>query len=308
MNYKARELRAKIAASFVLTKTGRRQVRDKIRFSGLIESVGKYDFPQESFSERINVSFCFDGRGWGLAAVAIYSLLESAHERCNYDIYLVVDDTVSADVRKKLMRIVKNTGSTMTFLSANNDFDKSKTHNWPRAVYYRMMLPRLLPKLDRIIYADIDTIFFRDLSELWRIDMGNNLVAGVRERGDGYINSGVLMMNLKQIRQDKIYEKWVKISQQKDNANPDQDLLNDTARGRIIYLPPKYNFQSMMGARIFRINTPREIYDLRHNLVVMHYSNWLKPWHAPENRPIFSEYWWTFARHLEQKHAIKPNI
>ncbi len=39
-----------------------------------------------------------------------------------------------------------------------------------------------------------------------------------------------------------------------------------------------------------------EIDDLRHNLVVLHFSNWMKPWDAPKKRPIFSEIWWNTAQ------------
>ena len=103
-------------------------------------------------------------------------------------------------------------------------------------------------------------------------------------------------MNLKRIRTEKIYDKWLRISQIKRYKNPDQDLLNYSLRGRIVFLPLKYNFQTMLGKWIFRAHSEYEIDDLKYNLVVMHYSNWLKPWHTPDRRPIFSDHWWRVAR------------
>ena len=159
-----------------------------------------------------------------------------------------------------------------------------------------MMLPKLLPNVSKIIYADIDTIFFRDLVELARMDMGDHIVAGVPAHGNKYINSGFLVLNLDQIRREKLYDKWVAAAPIKKYMNPDQDLLNFSTRGRVLYLPLRYNFQTYMGRRIFRIYAPRELEDIRHHLVVMHYSNWMKPWGDPARRPVFAEYWWDVAR------------
>ena len=304
--WQKKELYAKLAALFGGNKSRRRQIRDNIRFKNLISSVGKYDFPIVAPKDRVNIAFCFNGHGAGLAMVAIYSLLKSSCGRCLYNIYLVVDETVTPDLRKKIKSIAAAWHANVEFLEANNDFDKSNKRNWPRAVWYRMMLVKLLPNIDNIIYADIDTIFFRDLYELSRIDMGDNILAGVIERPTGYINSGVLVMNLKQIRKEGLYKKWISMTQQNDYPNPDQDVLNITADGRIIYLPVRYNFQSMLGKRLFQMNDEDAIKDLKNNLVVMHYSNWMKPWYDKSLRPIFWQYWWMFADDIKDKYGLPP--
>lgn len=296
IHWKTREFFAAISSMPRRTRTARRRVRDKIRFHDLIESVSQYDVPLEKYPHRINVAFCFDGRGHKLAAVAIKSLMMASQNRCDYDIYCIVDETVRATHKKSITVQTHGTNSRVIFLRANHDFDNSYRAGWPVAVYYRTMLPKLLPNVDKIIYADIDVIFCRDLVEISCIDMGTNLLAGVRDYKNGYINSGFLVMNLKQMRMDNIYEKWIAVSQKKRYANPDQDLLNYTARRRITFLPLRYNFQPMLGSWIFKAHSNREIYDIRYNLVVMHYSNWMKPWHEESKRPIFSEIWWRVAR------------
>lgn len=118
----------------------------------------------------------------------------------------------------------------------------------------------------------------------------------VADYANGYINSGVLVMNLKQMRDENIYDTWVRAAHEKDYKNPNQDLLNYTTRGRKIFLPLRYNFQSMLGKRLFQVHTEREVDDLRHGLVIIHYSNWMKPWHAPEQRPVYANLWWDAAR------------
>ncbi len=298
MNYKLRIFFGNVLASCRLTKTQRRRVRDKILFKNFIKTTNNDLLAKPSIttsSETINVAFCFDKRGANLAAVAITSLLNVSQNKCHYDIYCVVPKDLDNETKKTVSSLTKGTKSKIIFLAANNDFDKSYLHHWPISIYYRTMLPKLLPNIDKIIYADIDVIFCNNLIEAYNIDMGNNYISGVKAHNDTYINSGFLIMNLKQIRKDKIYTKWIKESQINKYLNPDQDLLNYTCNGHILYLPLKYNFQPMDGTHIFKYHTDVEISDIQHHLVVLHFSNWMKPWHKKENRPIFSELWWQYA-------------
>lgn len=294
-HWKFREFIASIVSLFHCTKVGRRRARDRIRFGGIIKSVGQNVLPAKRPRQNINVAFCFDDNGYKLCAVSIKSLMMVSAGRCDYDIYCVVDKSVSKAHRKVISDLTSGTKSRVIFLTANHDFDKSYRAKWPVAVFYRTMLPKLLPNVDTIIYADIDVIFCRDLVEISNMDMETNILAGVPDYKNGYLNSGFLVMNLKQIRKENMYQKWIDVSRRKRYKNPDQDLLNFTTRGRKIFLPLRYNFQPMLGKHIFRTHTEIEIDDLSHNLVLIHYSNWMKPWHAKNLRPIFSEYWWRVA-------------
>ncbi len=291
-----KEFFAKILALFFITKTKRRSIRDKIRFNDLVKSVYKNDFKINTYPKKINISFCFNNKGFDLGLVAIKSLLMSSIGRCDYKIYCVIDKEFPKEYKEIIQDVVKNTGSEIIFLFSNDDFNNSYLSKWPVAIYYRMMLPKLLPDVDNIIYADIDTIFFKDLIELSQIDMGENIIAGVKDYPNGYINSGFIVMNLKKIRELGLYEKWIEVSQIKKYKNPDQDLLNYTTRGKVLFLPLKYNLQTMRGSWIYKTHSEKEINDLKHNLVVMHYSNWMKPWHSLDRRPIFSKYWWDVAK------------
>lgn len=295
-NWKIREFIATIASLFYRTRTSRRRVRDKIRFKNILSTEKLPEIPVKKAKNNINIAFCFDNNGYKLAGVSIKSLLTVSKDKCNYNIYCIVDKKFPEKYKKQLSNLLKNTESKISFLYANNDFDKSYRANWPKAVFWRLQLPKLLPTVNEIIYSDIDIIFRKDLIEISNINMGNNILAGVKDYNNGYINSGFLVMNLKQIRKEKLYEKWIKVSQQKKYKNPDQDLLNYTCRGKIIHLPLRYNFQPMMGKWIFKVHTENEINDLKYNLVVLHYSNWMKPWHDKKSRPIYSELWWDIAK------------
>ncbi|MBR0212600.1 MAG: glycosyltransferase family 8 protein, partial [Alphaproteobacteria bacterium] len=270
-------------------------------FQGDIDSLIKNsedndNYERKKYETKIPVAFCFDGRGCKMAAVTIKSLLNSSVNRCDYDIYCVIGEDVDKSLQKIVADIVKGSGSTIHFVYGNHDFDESNRRKWPVAMWYRLMLPELLPNVPRIIYADLDIIFCRDLIDVYELDLGDNIIAAVPTRTDHYFNSGFLLMDLDKIRKEKIYPKWIKESVEHDYKNPDQDVLNHTLVGRVLFLPLKYNFQLSHGSRIFKIYSETEIDDLKHNLVTLHYSDYIKPWGERGKRPVFSAIWWDVAK------------
>ncbi|MBQ2858873.1 MAG: glycosyltransferase family 8 protein, partial [Alphaproteobacteria bacterium] len=284
-----------VAGLFGKTRAKRRLNRDKIRYKGLISTVSETRIPRQKYATKIPVAFCFDARGCKMAAVTIKSLLLASAGRCDYDIYCVINDDVDDKLQDVVRGVLDGTESDIHFVYGNHDFDESSRGKWPVAMWYRLMLPKLVPNVDRIIYADLDIIFFNDLIDIYEYDLGDNVIAAVPTRTNMYINSGFLLMDLKKIRQENIYDVWVQDSKDHDYYNPDQDVLNYTLKGRIAFLPLRYNFQLSHGSRIFKIYSESQLDDLKHNLVVLHYSDYIKPW-SSGIRPVFSEYWWDVAR------------
>jgi len=254
--------------------------------------------PVKKRLKPINLAFGFDSGLARQTGVAIASLLVNSKNRCSYTIYCVVNDSVTPETRNSLTNLVKalDQDSSLIFIEANQDFDQSLRGSWSIGIYYRMMLPALLPELDTIIYADGDAIFCRDLIGLTDLDMGENLIAGAPEKADGYINSGFLVLNLAQMRKEKIYEVWLDTSRRVQYNCPDQDLLNITCRNRIIYLPIKYNFRHRRYYFLYRrgLIHPFDHHDLKYNPVMLHYFGPLKPWHTI--RFYLDDLWWEYAR------------
>ena len=293
---KFRQISAAVAGLFGKTRAARRLHRDKVRYKGLIETVSINRIPRQKYQTKIPVSFCFDARGCKKAAVTLQSLLNVSKNRCDYDVYCVVTEDVDKDCQDIIHNVLRGTESTVHFLVGNHDFDESPRGGWPIAMWYRLMLPKLLPaKVKRIIYADIDMIICNDLIDVYELDLGDNLIAAVPTRTNKYINSGFLLMDIEKIRNEKIYDKWVADSREHAYKNPDQDVLNEVCRGRITFLPLKYNFQLSHGSRIFKIYPEHELDELKHNLVVLHYSDYMKPWMDRGQRPVFFKYWWDVA-------------
>lgn len=190
-------------------------------------------------------------------------------------------------------------------------------HNISIETYFRLLLPSLLPDLERVLYLDCDILIKGDLLPFWETDLTGYYAAGVNERDmlyrnpdyrrsigfaddDVYINAGVCLFNLDQLRADDMERVLFEQAEAlKDKiTHQDQDILNITFKGRIKNLPATYNYTSY----------EREVDELPlEDVVIIHYS-WHKPWVTtmavlPYNYPSFALYQEAYRAY---QHQVEP--
>jgi len=56
---------------------------------------------------------------------------------------------------------------------AKLDVDEFPVWNTSKMTWLRLFLPELLPEVDRVVYSDVDTVWMRDVCELWDATAGN---------------------------------------------------------------------------------------------------------------------------------------
>ncbi|WP_051231179.1 glycosyltransferase family 8 protein [Kaistia adipata] len=149
------------------------------------------------------------------------------------------------------------------------------------ATYARLFLPDLLPEHDRAIYIDSDALVIADLEPLWRMELGDELVAGVVDSemrpvslgkfgvpAGQYINAGVLLMNLERWREERIGPRCVdQLMRHPELEHADQTAINIVAKGRIRHLDRCFNFFAAKPL-------PKEGMDPR----ILHFAGPDKPW------------------------------
>ena len=134
------------------------------------------------------------------------------------------------------------------------DLHHSVTGRATSSALIKFLLPELLD-CDKCIYLDGDTIITGDLTELYNTPIKTKLLAGVRDSSNLYINretndnfdyfnSGVMVMNLKKMREDKITYKLIEA---KKNQLPqikfaDQEAFNTVCKGKCKLVDLKWNF------------------------------------------------------------------
>lgn len=111
--------------------------------------------------------------------------------------------------------------------------------------YARLAISKVLEE-DKILYMDVDTLVRHSLKDLWNTDISNVYVAGVIEPEKDwegpYLNAGVLLMNLKNIRNDKMDDLWIDMAKSdRPFSAHDQDIINSTIGERYIAMSPTYN-------------------------------------------------------------------
>ncbi len=98
----------------------------------------------------------------------------------------------------------------------------------------------MVPEIpDKILYLDTDVLCCGDFSKLYDMDITDYDFAGVPDRygkwffgnvlRHNYFNSGVLLMNMKKIREDGLFEKCREMCRNKKMFMPDQSALNKLA-------------------------------------------------------------------------------
>ena len=182
--------------------------------------------------------------------------------------------------------------------------------------YFRLVIQDKLPDIDKVLYLDCDTIVNGSLSELWNTDMEGFAVAGVRDRvndsirlynrlrypmSDGYVNAGVLLINLKKWRECQVFDKAKELAKAMPEAlkNHDQDIINAIYHGRILMLPFRYNLLEYYlyveeWLYLDRKYYP-EIIEACKNPVIIHFCMPQKPWHYECINP-FKELYYKYRK------------
>lgn len=236
---------------------------------------------------NIDIAFAINDSYAQHCCVAITSVLHN-NPQYNCRFYLLTD--YISDKNKKLLCTIPNrfgTGHSVEIIVIDNElFKKCKIYRESLTIhtYYRLLLAKLLPNLDRVLYLDSDLVVDGSLSELWNMPMEGILCAGVNDsqieehghkytigltKDDIYVNAGVLLLNLKDMRLQNITEMMMNISDEMRDIFPfqDQDIINWTMRGKIAYLPWVYNFSS-----VDKLGEPSQ------KPIILHYTGDVKPW------------------------------
>ena len=117
------------------------------------------------------------------------------------------------------------------------------------------LLADLIPDMpDKLLYLDIDIIVHDDLKKLFDIDIENYEYAAVKEKygcwliRPDYINAGMLLLNMKKIKETKLLEKARELIKTKKMLFADQDAIFRSTTKKLI-IPRKFNEQSRFNRK-----------------------------------------------------------
>ena len=102
---------------------------------------------------------------------------------------------------------------------------------------------------DKLLYLDIDMMVAKDISNLYNIGISNYEYAAVREKYGSkiirpdYVNAGMLLLNMKKIKETKLLEKARNLIKTRKLLFADQDAIYWSTTKKLL-LPRIYNEQS----------------------------------------------------------------
>ena len=252
---------------------------------------------------------------------AITSIIENAKRTTRYDIYILHGAALHQSGKERLSYVEKKYPNChLIFINAKDVFKKAPTDSRiPVTAYYRLLIPDLLHDIDTIIWLDGDVLAFDDLNEMYTIDMDGYCIKGHLDNQPGaadrygvyidhYFCSGVLLMNLKEMRKDNISQKYLDFIDRYRNkiVQHDQTVLNVVGYNKTGVLPAKFGvFNGIIGRQkavdIFLKSlrcqekyTPEEFNDAMEHPSVLHLV--AKPWKC--KLPFFST-WWEYNKRTE---------
>ena len=177
-----------------------------------------------------------------------------------------------------------------------------KSHVTPTALI-KFEIANYFSYLDSMLYMDSDMIVKRDISELLSLDYNDSYIAASYEFWDHinkisyslfrsvsksfYFNSGVMLLNLKKMRDDNISDKlwYYKLNMAKTTLM-DQESLNAICAETACHLPIKWNFNPLFKKQSY-IKEINRVYctnyktltELEEDVCIIHYvGSTDKPW------------------------------
>lgn len=130
--------------------------------------------------DTVNIALCFNNNFCQLAAGAIESIASHITTGHKYNISIIHDDIT--DQNQLLLKGICNKSNvSVGFITFNPEKEAGKElfirGHFSKETYSRLFLHKIFPKIDRILFTDVDVIVNSDLAELYKIDLGDFPIA-----------------------------------------------------------------------------------------------------------------------------------
>lgn len=259
-------------------------------------------------TNKVQVFFTADESYAPFLATAVNSLVKNTSPDREYAITVLHED-ISPESMAKILALTKE-NIEISFIPMTTGFEAitDKMSNRLRCdyftltIYFRLFIPEMFPDIDKCVYIDSDVVLNADIAEFYDIELGDNLfgacadksvsdvpeLAAYMENAIGinryrYINSGVLLMNAKKLRELGFKDHFLHLltTEAFDCIAPDQDYINAIAKNRILHISTEWD--TMPNDNLPEDPSPK----------LIHYNLFSKPWCYDNIQ--YADYFWKYA-------------
>ncbi|MBR1375722.1 MAG: glycosyltransferase family 8 protein [Cardiobacteriaceae bacterium] len=276
-------------------------------------------------------------------ATAICSLISNARDE-KLAIFVLHNglDLSNKDINK--INNLQNDAAKIEWIDVTKYIDSVKNnlvecHHYSKEMYNRILIPKIFPEFEKVIYLDCDIVANCNIKELYEIELKDKLIAAVPDIGqqiktnqelsavvdkNKYFNSGVLVFDCQKLVEFQLFEKFLeKLKECKNFTFPDQDLLNILLEDKVYYLDYSFNIQQAITfsdiAPLIAINKTFKRYLISYQQPkIIHFTSDKKPlksakydcgliWHSYFSQTDFYEDYFlsNFAKNLQKISKFK---
>ena len=258
--------------------------------------------------EIIPIFITIDNNYVPYAEVAIRSIKENSSKNYNYNIHILHGRLIGEDI--EILKALEDENYKIVFREMKEVLDNITDRIENRfkntfipEIYFRLFIPEIFTEYNKGIYLDSDIVVPGDISELYNKDLKENLIGACIDKSvqdipeimnyyenavgisrNEYVNSGVLLMNLKELRKKEFTKHFLNLLNKYhfDTVAPDQDYLNVICNGKILYLDEEWDAMPTENGK--ELENPK----------LIHYNLFQKPW-CYDNIG-YAEYFWNYAK------------
>lgn len=267
----------------------------------------------------MNIMYCGDSNTFDGIVISLLSIVKHTNDELH--IYILTMNfkehkSLNEKDKKIFEKIIKekNNNSFVKIIDMQKEYESCVPYANIDTRFTPYCMLRLYSDLielpEKILYLDYDVVCNNDFNFLYNMENNYEIVGVLDYYGShiykknifkkDYINSGVLLLNMKLIKENKLFEKCRKMCQNKKMLLPDQSALNKLCTSKKI-IDSKYNEQHKMhDDTVFRHFTTT------FKFFPVFKTQTIKPWHIDKLHNILNTY--CFDDILEQYKKIKEEV
>src|SRR5699024_7062867 len=246
-------------------------------------------------NEEIHIALITDNNYFNPALVTIKSMLN--HTDRNVNIICIITEEINKNLDNIEVEFNNNFSNTnLEFVFFDDSVLENVKTKWhvSRAAYVKIYLPEIFSDWNKCIFLDSDLLVRKDIGLLWDLEMNkeigavwnpgydkDNLIIG-NSMEEKTFNSGVLVMNLKLMRENERSMELETFIKEKN----DLTHLNDQAAFNAVYinswysLPIEWNVQFLFYLRRSKMigMNKADVKELINDPAIVHFTTSSKHW------------------------------
>lgn len=241
--------------------------------------------------------------------VTIASILKNASQFDRLNFYVMYNN-FSQENKDKILELKQIKNCSIKFVQMDYVDNLPEFLHISKEAYFRLKIHELFPHLNKALYLDCDIVVKSSLLPLWNTNIDSyclaaatdilNYAAGHNEFAanrikiitksldNHYFNSGVILFNLKELREFDFTEKFLAYA--KNNQEilryGDQDILNGIFINKVKFIDQSWNFDQRfqnginVEPKIIHYTTDRKPWIYNDSYFQSYYDEYLKmtPW------------------------------